>query len=140
MLFESSADVHSLISTGESESISAAWAHWIKHAHHEDPRSCLTSPSGSASMPPERLYPDHHPLFSPILYGPIFHLPYGRFKLDFPDSTTEQPPPDLDQRPWEIQPLHSGPNQGGPQLSEGPGKSLASGIRSGDGERQGSGL
>lgn len=91
-------------------------------------------------MSAERLYPDHNPLFSPILYGPIFHLPYGRFELDISDPTAEQPPPDLDQRPWEIQPLHSGPNQGGPQLSEGPGKSLASGIRSGDGERQGSGL
>ena len=90
-------------------------------------------------MPPERLYPDHNPLFPPILYGPIFHLPYRGFKLGL-DPTTEQPPPDLDQRPWEIQPLHSGPNQRGSQLSEGPGKSLASGIRGGDGERQGSGL
>jgi hypothetical protein len=91
-------------------------------------------------MPSERLYPDHDSLFSPVLYGPIFHLPYDGFKLDFTDPSAEQPPPDLDQRPWEIQPVHSGPNQGGTQLSEGPGKSLASGIRGGDGERQGSGL
>jgi hypothetical protein len=59
-------------------------------------------------MSAKHIHPDNNPLLPPVLYRPLPYLPYRIVNL-LPYRPPNQPPEDLDKRPWRVQPLHPEP-------------------------------